>query len=133
MKDKVIPWDTLKNDVHEVEESVNHFMTGWKKFSRKALHVAIGIIVAAQFERFIGSIVSDLLLPCVMIIFSSTTEDLFLVLYSKHNDTFSTLNDAKNAGAITLNYGRFLHILTNVIFVTLTLYIMVKIIKQKKL
>ena len=66
----------------------------------------------------------------------ANVEDLFIVLKDGNNinnKSYVTLLDAQNDGAVTLNYGKFINIFIDLIFVTVCLYVWLGIIYKVKL
>lgn len=59
---------------------------------------------------------------------------MFVILSkgNSHNTTYITVEDAKNDGAVTLNYGIFISVFTNLIFISICLYFILRIIAKIK-
>ncbi|KAI4252630.1 MAG: hypothetical protein LQ352_004180 [Teloschistes flavicans] len=88
----------------------------WDSFSDFALRdnvleVAVGLILAAAFTTVVTSFVSDIILPPISLLpfFSRNLEEKFAVLkqgpnYRAH-DGYNTPKQAKDDGAVVMNYG----------------------------
>lgn len=129
-KKKVIPMEN-------VEENLKKFYNGWRSFAFKdnIINVAIGMIIATSFKAVVNSLVTDIIMPILIGLGAQTnTPNLFIVLVKgkNYNGTYNTLKDAENDGAVTLNYGIFLHVFFDLIIVSLLLYIFMKILSKIK-
>lgn len=125
--------DNVIDLTHAIKENViinaEHFYTGWKKFVFKEniINIAVGMIIARSFKNTVNSMVVDIIMPIIIGFgVGSNVEDLFIVLKAGKNNinnTYITLKDAQEDGAVTINYGLFINIFFDLIFVTLCLYI----------
>ena len=146
-KEKVIP--TISEEINEridiIEDEVNKqsgvlkkkidvFYSGWRKFAFKddIINIAIGMIIATSFKNLVNSLVVDIITPCLIGVgVGANTEDLFIILREgSSNETYNTLTKAKEDGAVTLNYGLFIHVFIDLIFVSIILYLMMKLIDK---
>lgn len=114
-----------------VIDDVANEIEGWKQFvfKKDILNVSIGMIMATTFGRVVNSMVVDIITP-LLIGFGTETnvENLFLILKhgNTYNVTYVTVEDAKEDNAVTLNYGIFINMITNLIFVSLCLYTVIR-------
>lgn len=146
-KEKVIP--TISEEINEridiIEDEVNKqsgvlkkkidvFYSGWRKFAFKddIINIAIGMIIATSFKNLVNSLVVDIITPCLIGVgVGANTEDLFIILREgSSNETYNTLTKAKEDGAVTLNYGLFIHVFIDLIFVSIILYLMMRLIDK---
>jgi large conductance mechanosensitive channel protein len=83
----------------------------FKEFAMKGnvLDMAIGIIIGAAFGRIVSSFVADILMPPIGLLMGKVDFSNWFVTLS--GGTFETIKAAKDAGAVTLNYGLFLNTL----------------------
>ena len=128
--------DELEEHVDEAQARVRKFYGGWKSFAFKddITNVAIGMIIATSFKNVVRSLIVDIFMP-LLIGFGAgvNTENLFIILRDgKTNTSYVTLEDAKNDGAVTLNYGLFLHVFIDLIFVSVVLYLFMKFLNRIK-
>src|SRR5499427_7469269 len=82
----------------------------FKKFAIKgsALDLAVGVIIGAAFGKIVSSLVDDVLMPPLGLVIGKVDfTNLFLNLGS--GGPYSTLAQAKAAGAPTLNMGVFMN------------------------
>ena len=129
-KKKVTPLDN-------VEEKLKKFYNGWRSFAFKdnIINIAVGMIIATSFKAVVNSLVTDIIMTILIGLGSQTnTPNLFIVLVKgkNYNGTYNTLKDAENDGAVTLNYGIFIHVFCDLIIVSLLLYIFMKILSKIK-
>jgi large conductance mechanosensitive channel len=105
----------------------------WKEFRNFAMRgnvidLAIGIIIGAAFGKIVTSLVNDILMPPLGVILGRVDfSNLFVNLSSKH---FDSLNDAKAAGAATINYGIFINNIIDFLIVAFAVFILVKQINR---
>ena len=138
---KVTPLETkveVEDDIiKESKNKIKKFYKGWKSFAFKddIINIAVGMVIATSFKNVIGSMVSDIIMPLLIGIGVGThTENLFkvLVVGKSGNSSYITLQNAKDDAAVTLNYGMFIKVFMNLVFVSLFLYIILKIIDKVK-
>jgi len=99
----------------------------FKAFALKGnvLDLAIGVIIGGAFGKIVTSFVNDIIMPLVSLITGKVDfNDLFIALNGHH---YKTLEEAKKAGASTLNYGSFI---TNVIDFVIIAFVIFVFIKQ---
>jgi large conductance mechanosensitive channel len=105
----------------------------WKEFKEFALKgsvidLAIGIIVGAQFNSVVQSLVKDIITPPIGLIINRVQfADLFLSLDGQH---YAKLADAQAVNAATINYGLFIQTLINFLIVTFVIFLFVKQINR---
>lgn len=98
----------------------------FKEFAMRGnvLDMAVGIIIGAAFGGIVTSLVNDVLMPPVGLLLGKVDfANLFIVLRGDH---FSTLAQAKAAGATTLNYGVFLNAVVNFLIVAFAVFLLVR-------
>ena len=125
--------DTIINAQKIIIKDVKKFYKGWKQFAfrENVLHIAIGMIMATSFQKLVGSMVVDIIMPILIGVGVGThSENLFAVLSQgkTYNATYNTPQQAKEDGAVTLNYGLFLNTLVNLMFVSFCLYLVLYVI-----
>ena len=108
----------------------------FKKFAMKGnmVDMAVGIVIGAAFGAIVKSLVSDILMPPIGILMGNVNfSDLFVVL--KEGTTpgpFATLAAAKDAGAVTLNYGLLINTVVNFLIVAFAIFFVVRGINRLK-
>jgi large conductance mechanosensitive channel len=107
------------------------FATEFKEFAMKGnvMDLAVGVIIGGAFGKIVDSIVSDLIMPFVGVIFGGLDFSNYFIPLS--GQTATTLVEAKKLGAV-LAYGNFLTVAFNFIILAFIIFIMVKQINRLK-
>jgi large conductance mechanosensitive channel len=92
------------------------------------VELAVGIIIGAAFGSIVTSLVSDVVMPPLGLVLGEMDfKDFFAVLRDGTPEgPYATLADARNAGAVTLNYGAFITSVLSFLIVALAVFILVK-------
>lgn len=104
----------------------------WQEFKKFALKgnifdMAVGIIIGAAFAPIVGSFVSDVLMPPIGLLFNVDFANWFSVLQAGNPaGPYATLEAAKAAGAVTINWGVFLNAVINFLIVAFAVFMLVK-------
>lgn len=98
------------------------------------IDLAVGIIIGAAFTAIVSSLVADVINPLIGLITGGVNlTNLFIVL--KEGATvgpYPTLEAAKAAGAVTINYGVFLNALINFLIVAFVLFLIIRSVNRLK-
>lgn len=131
-----------------------NFFTEFKDFLNRGsvLDLAVALIVGAAFTQIVTSLVNDIFSPFLGLALGSVNfENLFVVLgtngtagsVSSEAQTFgfgdtnsdvpySTLDQANQAGLVTLNYGNFLNSLIVFFITAISVFLIVYMMKNAK-
>ena len=104
----------------------------FKEFALKGnvIDLAVGIIIGAAFNKVVQSFVNDIIMPPVgMLLGKADFSALFLDLSGQQ---YTTLAEAKKAGAATINYGLFINTMVDFTIMAFVVFIMVKQINRLK-
>lgn len=115
-----------KLENREEVKKVKGVMSDFKKFAMKGniVDMATGVIIGTAFTKIVNSLVSEIITPLLSKLTGKVNyTDMFLVL---GKGEFSTLEQAKTAGAITLNYGVFLSNVIDFIIIAFTMFIFLR-------
>lgn len=94
------------------------------------MDMAIGIIIGAAFGKIVSSFVNDVLMPPLgLLLGDSDFTNKFITL---KGGTFATIDAAKEAGAVTLNYGLFVNTVIDFLIIAFAIFIVVKQINRLK-
>ena len=92
------------------------------------LQIAVAFILGVAFAAVVGSLVNDIIMPAVGYALGGVDfTSLFAVI--KEGDPagpYNTVAAAKEAGAVTINYGMFINAIIVFIIVALVLFFIVK-------
>jgi large conductance mechanosensitive channel len=94
--------------------------------------LAVGLILGAAFGSIVKSVVEDLLMPPLgLLIGGMDFADQFVLLEAgTPPGPYPSLEVAKTAGAVTLNYGQFLNHVVGFLLVTLAVFVLVRAINR---
>ena len=93
------------------------------------LDLAVGIIIGAAFGAIVKSLVDDVLMPPLGLALGNVDfTNLFMVLKegAKAAGPYTTLAEAKAAGAVTLNFGVFLNSVVTFLIVAFAIFMVVR-------
>lgn len=94
------------------------------------IDLAVGIIIGAAFTSVVNSLVNDIIMPPIGYIMNGIDfSNFFLVL---KGDDYASLKAAKDAGAVSINYGVFLNAVINFLIVAFAVFILVKQVNRFK-
>ncbi|MBI3915279.1 MAG: large conductance mechanosensitive channel protein MscL [Chloroflexi bacterium] len=105
-------------------------MGGLKTFILRGnvIDLAVGFIIGAAFAKIVSSLVNDIIMPPIGLALGKVDfSNLYLNLSGA---SFTTLADAKKAGAVTINYGLFLNTIFEFLIVALVLYVLIQQISR---
>src|ERR1700752_3568236 len=86
--------------------------------------LAVGVIIGAAFTTIVNSLVNDIIMPPLGFVLGGIDfSNFFLVLKGA---AYPTLDAAKAAGAVTLNYGLFFNALLKFLIVAFALFLLIR-------
>ena len=107
----------LKNWGKELKEFILH---------GNVLDMAVGIIIGASFGKIVDSLVKDIIMPPIgLILGKGDFSNLYLQIYP-YGTHYSSLDAAKAAGAVTINYGAFLNNVISFLIVACAVFLIIK-------
>jgi large conductance mechanosensitive channel len=111
------------------------FVQVFKSFALRGnmLDLAVGFTVGAAFTTLVRSLVDDVLMPPVgLLLGSADFADLFVVLAPGESTPppYATLKAAQEAGAVTLNYGRFINAIIALSLVALAMFVVIRVVNR---
>lgn len=97
------------------------------------IDLAVGVIIGGAFGKIVDSVVSDLIMPVVGLVFGKLDfSNLFLVLGSVPEGTAMTLDALKKAGVPVFAYGNFITVAVNFFILAFIIFLMIKQINRLK-
>ena len=105
-------------------------LKAFKEFAMKGnvLDLAVGFIIGAAFGKIVTSLVADIIMPPIGLILGKVDfSGLFVSLSGK---SYTTLAEAKAAGAPTLNYGNFLNNVVDFVIVAFAVFLIVQMVNK---
>lgn len=129
-KEKKDTLNTIKNNQKKTKEIAKKTMSDYKKFAIKGnvLDMAIGVVIGSAFTNIVNTLVSSTITPLISLLTSNV--DLSTLFITLKGGSFETLDAAKAAGAITLNYGSLINAVLNFFIVSFVLFVIVKIVSM---
>ena len=112
----------------------------FKEFAMRGnvLDMAVGIIIGAAFGTIVSSLVNDVIMPPVGLALGGVDfSNMFITLRegAKAAGPYASVAAAKDAGAVTLNYGVFVNSIVSFLIVAFAIFMIVKganSLKQKQ-
>jgi large conductance mechanosensitive channel len=109
----------------------------WNEFRKfimrgNVIDLAVGLIIGAAFGAIVSSLVDDIIMPPIGLLLGNVNfNDLLIVL--KPGDPpppYLTLEAAQAAGAVTINYGRFLNQVITFLVVGVAVFFLVRAVNR---
>ena len=105
----------------------------WREFRDFAMRgnvidLAVGIIIGAAFTTIVNSLVNDIIMPPIGLALGGVDFSNFFVTLK--GTSAPTLDAAKAAGAVTVNYGLFINAVIRFVIVAVAIFILVKQINR---
>lgn len=109
----------------------------FKKFAMRGnvVDMAVGIIIGGAFGTIVKSMVSDILMPPLGLLLGNVDfSDLFVAIQAGDpGGPYATLEAAREAGAVTINYGVFADNVVSFIIVAFAVFLLIRgIVKLQK-
>ena len=95
--------------------------------------LAVGVIIGGAFGKIVDSVVADLIMPVVGLVFGKLDfSNLFVVLGSVPAGTDMTLAALRKAGVPVFAYGSFITVAVNFVILAFIIFLMIKQINRMK-
>lgn len=102
----------------------------FKDFAMKGnfVDMAVGIVIGAAFGTIVKSFVDDIIMPWVGVFTGGVDfANLFTIIKNPvEGATYATIEAAKEAGAVTMNYGLFINSVITFVIVAFALFMVIK-------
>jgi large conductance mechanosensitive channel len=99
----------------------------FKEFAMRGnvIDMAVGIVIGGAFGKIVSSFVNDVIMPPIGLLMGNVNfNDLYFTL--KGEATYASLAAAKEAGAVTINYGQFINTILDFLIVALAIFLVIK-------
>jgi large conductance mechanosensitive channel len=113
-------------------------MQEFKDFAMKGnvMDLAVGVIIGAAFGKIVDSLVKDIIMPIVGLVFGNVDfSNMFITLGKIPADfkgSATSFADLSKAGVNVLGYGNFITILINFLILAFVIFMMVKQVNKMK-
>ncbi|KPK45968.1 MAG: mechanosensitive ion channel protein MscL [Nitrospira bacterium SM23_35] len=108
----------------------------FKEFAMRGnvLDMAVGIVIGAAFGAIVTSFVADVIMPPIGLFLGNIDfANLFIILKEgKVPGPYESLVAAKDAGAVTINYGLFLNTVISFLIVAFAIFLLIKNVNRMK-
>lgn len=101
----------------------------FKEFAMKGsvVDLAVGIVIGGAFAKIVNSFVEDIINPLVGVLTSGVDlASQFVVLRNPSSAVFSTVAEAKKAGAVVLAYGNLINNVVQFLIVAFAIFLVIK-------
>src|SRR5690242_1749822 len=88
------------------------------------IDLAVGVVVGAAFTAIVNSLVTDILMPPLGVLLGGIDFSNFFITL-KGTGGYPSLEAAKAAGAVTLNYGQFVNAVIRFLIVAFAIFLLV--------
>ncbi len=122
--------EKIKEHEEKTKKIAKKTFDEYKDFAMKGniVDMAIGVVIGSAFTNIVNTLVSSIITPVISVLTNNVDlSTLFITLKGGH---FNTLEEAKSAGAITLDYGTLLNAIINFLIISVVLFIVFKQIKK---
>jgi large conductance mechanosensitive channel len=92
------------------------------------IDLAVGVIIGAAFGKIISSFVNDILMPPLGLLMGKV--DFTNLFVSLTGVKYTSLAEAQEAGAPTLNYGLFINNIIDFLIVAFVIFLMIRAINR---
>jgi large conductance mechanosensitive channel len=102
----------------------------FKEFAMRGsvIDLAIGVIIGGAFGKIVTSLVNDIIMPPIGLLLNGINfSNLFISL---NGQSYTSLADAQNAGAPTINYGVFINNVIDFLIVAFIIFIFIRQINR---
>lgn len=98
------------------------------------IDMAVGIVIGAAFGAIVKSLVDNVIMPPIGLLLGDVDfSDMFLVLKEGATASpYATLEAAKAAGAVTLNYGLLVNAVVSFVIIAFAIFMLVRGINRLK-
>lgn len=99
-----------------------------------ALNLAIGVVIGAAFGAIVNSLVQDIIMPPIGLLLGKVdfTNLYWVINSSKEIAAGTSLEAAKEAGAVVIAYGKFLMAIVSFLIIAFVIFLLIKGINKAK-
>ncbi|PJF44753.1 MAG: large conductance mechanosensitive channel protein MscL [Phototrophicales bacterium] len=111
---------------------MQNFLKEFRDFAIKGnvVDLAVAVIIGAAFGAIVNSFVADMIMPVFGYILGDVDfSDLFINL---SGGDYQSLEQAKAAGAATINYGVFINTIINFLVIAFALFVVIRQVNRLK-
>jgi large conductance mechanosensitive channel len=94
------------------------------------LDMAVGIIIGIAFGAIVSSIVNDIIMPPIGVLLGNV--DFSNLYVNLSGGDYTSLAEAKKAGAATVAYGMFINTIINFLLVAVVMFFLIRVFNRFK-
>lgn len=116
---------SIKKIKHK-HKKTSGFLTEFRTFAMRGnvMDLAVGVIIGGAFQKIVNSLVNDILMPLIGYATGGIDfSDKHLILSVS---TFDSIEEAKAAGAVVLNYGSFVSAILDFLIMAFVIFCIIK-------
>ena len=100
-----------------------------------AVDMAVGVIIGTAFGKIVDSLVKDIIMPPICLLLGKIDLDSFFWVIKKGSipHPYSSLISAREAGAVTINYGTFIDAVANFFIVSICVFALLKLVSVSRI
>lgn len=106
----------------------------FKKFVMRGnvIDMAVGVVMGTAFGGIVNSFVNDVLMPPIGALLGGIDFSNLFILIKKGTTPgpYLSLAQAKEAGAVTLNYGVFINTIISFLIIAMAIFIVIRFLNQ---
>ncbi len=106
------------------------FLQDFKAFAMRGnvMDLAVGVVIGGAFGKIVTAMVDDILMPVIgMATGGQKFDDKFMVLKAaKDGDVYTSLAQAKEAGANVFAYGHFIQTIVDFLIIAFCIFMVVR-------
>jgi len=98
----------------------------FKEFAMRGnvIDLAIGVIIGGAFGKIITSLVNDVIMPPIGLLLGKV--DFSNLYINLSGGSYTSMVQAKEAGAVTINYGLFINTLIDFLIIAFVVFLLVR-------
>ncbi len=108
----------------------------FKEFAMKGnvVDLAVGLVLGAAFGAIVKSLVDDIIMPPIGLLLGKVDfSNLFVVIREGATPPpYNTVALARDAGAVTLNFGVFINVIISFVIVAFAMFMIIKAMNRMK-
>jgi large conductance mechanosensitive channel len=113
------------------------FVKDFKAFAMKGsvIDLAVGVIIGGAFGKIVTAMVEDVIMPMVGVVTGKGQMfvDKFIVLKpAKEGDVYTSLDQAKKAGANVFAYGHFIQTIVDFLIIAFFIFLVIQLIGRMR-
>lgn len=98
----------------------------FKKFALRGsvVDLAVGVVIGGAFGKIVTSLVNDVIMPPLGLLLGKM--DFSNLYINLSGTTYTSLSEAKKAGAATINYGIFINNILDFLIIALAIFLVIR-------